>query len=65
MTCGFHQDGWGLQDLFGLPKLRFSGFAGMEGFKVMPSVGWKWVFLTTCSIITKARAPAGTLAFSF
>ena len=73
---------WGLQDLFGLPKLRFSGFAdvwwegdktvflsepqlwfgigshaniggevelsynfaGMEGFKVMPCVGWKWVF---------------------
>ena len=44
MTCGFHQDGWGLQDLFGLPKLRFSGFAGMEGFKVMPCLGWKWVF---------------------
>ena len=73
---------WGLQDLFGLPKLRFSGFAdvwwegdktvflsepqlwfgigshaniggevelsynfaGMEGFKVMPCLGWKWVF---------------------
>jgi len=44
MTCGFHQDGWGLQGLFGLPKFRFSGFAGMEGFKVMPCVGWKWVF---------------------
>ena len=73
---------WGLQDLFGLPKLRFSGFAdvwwegdktvflsepqlwfgigshaniggevelsynfaGMEGFKVMPCLGWEWVF---------------------
>ena len=73
---------WGLQDLFGLHGLRFSGFAdvwwegdktvflsepqlwfgigshaniggevelsynfaGMEGFKVMPCVGWKWVF---------------------
>lgn len=73
---------WGCQDLFGLPKLRFSGFvdvwwegdktvvlsepqlwfgigdhanlggevefsynfAGMEGFNVMPCLGWKWVF---------------------
>ncbi len=73
---------WGLQDLFGLHGLRFSGFAdvwwegdktvflsepqlwigvgshanfggevefsynfaGMEGFKVMPCLGWKWVF---------------------
>ena len=73
---------WGCQDLFGLNKLRFSGFvdfwceydhlvvlsepqlwygigdhfnlggevelsynfAGMEGFKVMPCIGTKWVF---------------------
>ncbi|MBO4917699.1 MAG: DUF5020 family protein [Bacteroidales bacterium] len=73
---------WGLQDLFGLRGLRFSGFAdvwwegdktvflsepqlwfgigshaniggevefsynfaGMEGFNVMPCLGWKWVF---------------------
>ena len=72
---------WGFQDLFGLKRLRFSGFAdvwwesslvflsepqlwfgigdhaniggeielsynfaGMQGFNVMPCVGWKWVF---------------------